>query len=416
MPEDKSFLRGMALSGLGMAHVLNGDFEAAVRAFEESAQLGQRIGNIMFAVGALCNLGGLCRERGQLRQAQAIYRRALDFATDERGRRLPAASRALFGLSDLLREWNDLDTAARLVEESLALSYGQMADLASCLHLAHIKQAQGDVSGANQVMENARQLKTGFEAGRLGDFLVEVSQARLWIEQGSLDAVLDWARQRGLYRDARTSASTNERTDTPRAYDIREIEYLILARIYVAQGRSEEALEIIDILLQAAQEQGRERRMIEMLNLKALALQAQGSTGEALAVIERSLSMAEPEGFTRIFLDEGPPMARLLYQAASHGIAPGYTGSLLAAFPVARPAAAVQSLHGEMVEPLSDREMEVLQLIAAGASNPEIAYKLVISVFTVKKHITNILGKLAVTNRTQAAARARELGLIEPDR
>ncbi|MBN1312965.1 MAG: hypothetical protein JXB30_16255, partial [Anaerolineae bacterium] len=170
----------------------------------------------------------------------------------------------------------------------------------------------------------------------------------------------------------------------------------------------------LEPLIQTAQQHKRRRRMIELLGLKALALQAQGDAEPALAALEEALALAEPEGFVRIFLDEGPAMARLLYRAAGRGIAPGYTGSLLAAFPVDEPVPAARALHGELVEPLSARELEVLQLMAAGASNPEIAHELVISVFTVKKHVTNILGKLAVAKRTQAAARAHELGLIEP--
>jgi LuxR family maltose regulon positive regulatory protein len=156
--------------------------------------------------------------------------------------------------------------------------------------------------------------------------------------------------------------------------------------------------------------------VVEILMLKALALQAGGDTEQALTALERALSLAEPEGFIRAFCDEGPPMARLLYQAAARGIAPEYTRRLLAAFPVAESEqtgpSKTQPPKSELIEPLSERELEVLQLIAAGLTNSEIASRLFLSPNTVKVHTHNIYGKLNVHSRTQAIARSQELGLL----
>lgn len=157
--------------------------------------------------------------------------------------------------------------------------------------------------------------------------------------------------------------------------------------------------------------------MIEILILQALARQALADYTQAISALQQALALAESEGYVRVFLDEGRPMAALLRRAASSGVAEVYIGRLLTAFETTRPRG---QFHPSppidaqpLVEPLSPREIEVMQLIAVGDSNHEIAQRLFISVHTVKKHVTNIFGKLGVTSRTQAVARARELGLVE---
>jgi LuxR family maltose regulon positive regulatory protein len=169
-------------------------------------------------------------------------------------------------------------------------------------------------------------------------------------------------------------------------------------------------------LLEAAETGGHTSRAIELLNLQALAIQARGDTTQAVATLERALALAEPYGFIRTFVDEGPPMARLLYEAVARGIAPGYACQLLAAFPVAEPertdSLETPTLRSELVEPLSERELEVLDLIAEGLTNAEIASRLFLALNTVKAHTRNIYGKLGVHSRTQAVASARALGVL----
>jgi LuxR family maltose regulon positive regulatory protein len=159
-------------------------------------------------------------------------------------------------------------------------------------------------------------------------------------------------------------------------------------------------------------------RAIELTVLQALALEAGGDTARAMDALERALTLAEPEGFIRIFVDEGPPMARLLYEALARGIAPEYARRLLAAFPLAEPEQAgppdTQAPESDLMEPLSERELEVLQLIAEGLTNPEIASRLFLSLHTIKAHTRNIYGKLGVHNRTGAVARAKALGVLPP--
>jgi LuxR family maltose regulon positive regulatory protein len=197
-----------------------------------------------------------------------------------------------------------------------------------------------------------------------------------------------------------------------------EIDYITLARLLIAQGNADEAVGLLQRLLETAEAGGRISRVLEILLLQALSLQAQGDTDQAITPLEKAIALAEPEGFVRIFMDEGPPMAQLLREAAARGMMPAYTHKLLAAFEAEEhkgdgrsylpPAPPAQPL----IEPLSQRELEVLALIAQGLSNREIGERLFIALPTVKGHNRRIYGKLQVQRRTEAVARARELGLL----
>ncbi len=186
----------------------------------------------------------------------------------------------------------------------------------------------------------------------------------------------------------------------------------MLARLLTAQDCPADALALLEPLLPRMEQQERVDLVIEIQILRALAFQTQGDIGQALAALECALSLAEPGGFVRIFVDEGPPMAQLLYQAAIQGIAPEYTGRLLQAFPAPEVKPPSPDLPAEMIESLTERELDVLRLIAEGLSNQEIARQLFLALPTVKWHTSNIYGKLAVKNRTQAVAKARSLGIL----
>jgi len=357
LPEENLFLRSIAADSLGLACVLDGDIEAAVEAFDESVRIGQQAGNVLFAVGALCNLGGLCLAQGRLCRAAAIFRRALESATDAQGRRLPVASRALLGLGELSREWSDLDAAMRLLTESLELSrqYGEIGVLAVYLHLVRVRQAQGDVDGANEMVQYAQQLAAKSDATPLDDLLVGVSQARLWIEQGHLEAASRWVRERGLDADTGMGAPQDAGAGVPSSYDLREGERITLARLYIAQGRAGEALQVLDSLWQAAERLGRMRRLIEILVLQALAHQVRGDSGESLAALERALALAEPEGYVRIFVDEGEPMRVLLSRLTADRRLPtaAYARQLLSALNLQSPISNLQPPTSNLQPPTS---------------------------------------------------------------
>jgi LuxR family maltose regulon positive regulatory protein len=195
-----------------------------------------------------------------------------------------------------------------------------------------------------------------------------------------------------------------------------QFNYLTLVRILIAQGHLDDAQELLGQLLERTQGTGRTTTEIEANCLLALIIQAQGDIDQAITILENALSRAEPCGFIRIFVDEGPTMARLLYEALSRGIMPVYVHRLLAAFsdaPVAEPEPTIEVVD-TLIESLSERELEVLHLIAEGLTNAEIASRLYLALNIIKVHTRNIYGKLGVNNRVQAVDTARRLGLLSP--
>jgi LuxR family maltose regulon positive regulatory protein len=409
LPAESLFLRSIVAGSLGLVYMWSGDVVAAFQAFEEAARIGQKAGNLMVTAIALRRLAQLRVMQGRLSEAKAFCEQALELSVDGRGRRLPIAGLVLIVLGELLREWNDLEAAARHLIEGIELvkQWGEIGAFDGYVALAHVRQAQGDVDGAREAIHRAQQLAIQFDASEVDDVFVALHQARLWVAQGNLEAAIRWAEGRQVDRDVDSEEESSHHSPLVRA-----LEHLTLARVYIAWGRPEEALEMLESLLQTAEAAGWMGYVIEILALQALALQGQGDILPAVTALERALSLAEPEGYVRVFVDEGPSMAPLLYEAAARGIAPQYTSRLLAALPAAEPASKFQKLPVEMVEPLSERELEVLQLIAEGLSNQEVAQRLFITLGTVKWHTSNIYGKLGVKNRTQAVAQARALGIL----
>jgi len=228
-------------------------------------------------------------------------------------------------------------------------------------------------------------------------------KARIWLAQGQLEAAIQWTQARGLDVDVELTSFLDDVV-------------MVLARILIAQDKLDQATTLLGRLLEKAESGSHTARIIETLILQSLALQAGNKRTQAINALERALALAEPGGYVHMFTDEGPPMARLLYDVLPRGVTPGYVQHLLAAFPVAEPEQVVlaeqQASNAELIEPLSDRELEVLQLIAEGLTNPEIASRLYIALNTVKGHTRNIYGKLDAHSRTQAVAKARALGLL----
>jgi LuxR family maltose regulon positive regulatory protein len=221
--------------------------------------------------------------------------------------------------------------------------------------------------------------------------------ARLALARGNVDEATRWAQTYGIRADGELT-------------EWLEIEHTTLARLLIAQGKPTEALSLLGRLLESAEAAGRMGRVIEILALQALAFYAQGDRTAAMKALDRALALAEPEGCIRLFADEGEPMAALLRQAAARGVAVEYIAKLLRALspsPLSPPPGV--SL---LIEPLSERELQVLRLVAAGLTNQQIADELVVVVATIKAHINRIYRKLDVTNRVQAVTRARELNLL----
>jgi LuxR family maltose regulon positive regulatory protein len=428
LPADKLLFKSLAADNLGMCYVLNGDMPAAILAFEEVVALAGRSENIMMAAGALSNLAGLQFIQGQLREAGANYQKILQLATDAGGRRLPVAGKALAGLGELAREWNDLEAAAGYLSEAIELlsQFVEIGVVVCYLSLARVRQAQGDWEKAWELLAKAQGLAEESTSIPIDDRLVEVSLARFWIQRGNYEQATSWMHKRKL--DEKVLAEIRDGAGSL-GYEMIESEYLTLVRLLVAQGQSDKALSILSQIEKIDEQKGRWRRLIEVLCLQAIAWQAMGEIETALAVLERALGFAKPEGYIRTFIDEGEPVQNLLSKAIQRGIEPEYAARLLAAMQAKRvpaqnsmkagtPAVDYPSIspmeHGvDLHESLSERELEVLRLIAEGLSNSEIGADLVISLSTVKGHTANIYSKLGVNSRTQAVAKSRELGILD---
>ncbi|MES0361799.1 MAG: LuxR C-terminal-related transcriptional regulator, partial [Anaerolineales bacterium] len=413
LPDDNLFMRSLVADNLGMVYLIRGDFDSSIEAFTQAAKISRQAGNVMIAVGALCNMAGLWMLQGQLKRAWSANLEALNLATDKRGRRLPVAGKALLGLGEIAREWNQFESAEGYLKEGIELFrlFGELGSVLSYVTLARIKEIQGDLEGAQDIVDLARQLAVQFDASTMDDELVEAYQAQLWIVQGKFEQVLRWVEDKQLEK------IVAQKIGESRFDPMWEIHSQTLARVYISQGRYEDALRVIEPMLEMAKASQRMRSVLRMLAMQAVIFKCMGDTQNALQILEQALNLAKEEGFVRTFLDEGEPMIQLLYEAAANGIVPEYTGQLLAAY--TSPETSSESLKSEkkdqieMVEPLSEREVEVLELIAEGYSNQEIATRLHISLSTVKGHTSNIYGKLSVNKRTQAVARAKELGILQ---
>ena len=418
LPAESLFLRSIVAGSLGLVYMWSGDIVAAFQAFEEAARIGQKAGNLMVAAIALRRLAQLRVMQGRLSEAKAFCEQALGLTVDGRGRRLPIAGLVLIVLGELLREWNDLEAAARHLIEGIELikQWGEIGAFDGYVALARVKQAQGDVDGANEEIQKAQQLAIQFDASEVDDVFVALHQARLWVAQGNLKAAIRWTEERGLILNRVGEVEGLDRdveSEEGSRYSplVHTLEYITLARLCIARDRPGEALEVLASLLQTAEAAGWMGYVIEILALQALALQGQGDILPAVTALERALSLAEPEGYVRIFVDEGEPMAELLRHAASRGIAPTYVAKLLAAFEVEGLAVSPSNLQ-PLIEPLSERELEVLQFLTTHLSSTEIADELVISVNTVRSHIKSIYSKLNVHSRMDAVQRAKELELL----
>jgi LuxR family maltose regulon positive regulatory protein len=271
------------------------------------------------------------------------------------------------------------------------------------LCLVRVLFSRGDITGAQGIIQSIENSADKYDIPHRALLQLSAWQVRIWLAQGKLEAASQWARERELDPDGKPTY-------------LHEVEYIVYARILITQGKLDEANRLLQRLIESAEMGGRISIVIEILILQSLAYQAGEDAAQAVTVLEKALRLAQPSGFIRTFVDEGPPMARLLYEALSREIAPEYVQRLLAAFPVDEPEktgpSKTQIPKSELVEPLSEREIEVLQLIALGLTNPEIATRLFLSTHTVKVHTRNIYGKLGAHNRTEAVARARSLGIF----
>ena len=308
------------------------------------------------------------------------------------------------GMSELYRERDDLPAAIAHLQTSQEL--GEHNGMPQHQYrwrvaMARVREAEGDLDGALALLDEAERLY-------VSDFFPNVRpvpalRARVLIAQGRLGEAEGWAREQGLSAEDDLSY-------------LREFEHITLARVLLARQAGEraelsvhEAARLLERLLLAAEAGGRTGRVIEILVLRALAHQALGDVQAALASLERAVTLAEPEGYVRVFADEGPPMTALLRAAVKQGNRRDYARRLLAA---ASGTEQARPRTQALIDPLSERELDVLRLLATDLDGPAIARELMVSLNTMRTHTKSIYTKLAVTNRRTAVRRAEELGLL----
>jgi LuxR family maltose regulon positive regulatory protein len=432
VPEDDQVRYIQATSLLGLAQYASGDLEAAERSLADFYTNLRKTNEILTLIGITFLLADIRAALGRLHEAEGIYQQSLRLATGQ-GEPMPVGTADLYrGLGELYVEWGDLEAAAhhllisqQLGEQTATTNWPHRL----CVSQARLKEAQGDLHEALALLDEAERV---YIRGPLPDVHpVAALRARAWLKQGRLAEAMGWAREQGLSVDGDLRY-------------MREFEHITLARVLIAAGKSDreagsldEATRLLGRLLQAAEAGRRMGSVIEILLLQALAFQVQGNLPHALAALERALALAEPEGYVRIFVDEGEAMRSLLRwlieKQARHRDHPlsGYAGKLLAAFaqPVVAPNLAapksanihqktgkfepeVRSVKNMLVEPLSERELEVLKLLRSELSGPEIAGQLIVSLNTLRTHTKNIFNKLGVNSRRAAVHRAEELGLF----
>jgi len=402
---------------LGYAHFMRGDLAQASEALGETVRLARAGGGINPGVAALCVLARVRCVQGRLREAAGLYRQARRMVEEQR-KRLPGATSIIdAGMGELLCERNELPASLQHLQQGLAAMqwWGKPGDLALAqVALARVLQAQGDLGGAEDALGRARQIVQTHSVFPEARGAAEVAQVRLWLAQGRLPEAVRWADASQPLPDGGPSL-------------VRELQQMARMRVLIAEGRHGDAVALLRPLAEAAAAGSRYGRLIEIKVLESIALHAQGYTSQALVALERAVTLAEPEGYVRVFVDEGEAVARLLKELRElrelgelKGTGAGlgaYVERLLVAFPasgVPRIAPPISSLSSSspLAEPLSERELEVLRLMAEGLTNRQIAAKLIVALGTVKAHVHNISGKLGAQNRAHAVARARELGLL----
>jgi LuxR family maltose regulon positive regulatory protein len=381
----------------------------------------ERAGNTFGLLGAEWHLAEILIARGRLHDALALARRSLRHAEERGGRNAPGGAMAHGVLAEIRREWNDLPAAVELAGRAWELGKrGEIANglLVGSLYMGRVLQSLGDFPGALAALGRAEEImaRTGqpvwtalIHLLRAG---IQLTQSRAEGNPAALEDATRWARDFGLLSGWREGFE-----DKLPGIHRCEFPYLIVARILTAQGDSETALELLAGIFAGAEGSGRMHSVIEILALEAAIRQGRGEREAALACLRRALPLAEPEGFVRVFVDEGPELAGLIREAAPGVVSPDYARRLTEAFGIEatelpETATPRPSTPPEPSEALSEREVEVLQLIATGLSNADAGRKLFIAPSTVKKHLENIYAKLGTRNRTQAIARARQAGLL----
>jgi len=389
---DNLHFRFSAVWVMALACQLSGDRAAAFTGYKEALSISRASGDIYSDILAELGLGQVQESENQLFQAAESFRRVLLLFNDLPQ---PHASEAHLGLARIFYEWNDLDSAQQHVQMSLQLArqYDKSVDrfIISEVFLSRLFLARGDTDSAASILAQADQ------SARRQNFILRMPE----IAAAQVQVLL-------RRNNPKAAAILAEAIDLP----------LSRAKVYLFQGKTAEALELLESLHEQLVQKDWQDELLKVMVLQAVAYHLHGDKGKAFELLGKTLLMAEKGGFIRLFVDEGIPMFRLLSDAAEQGVFSEYTAGLLAAFAFEaqknedKPEGSHAALVQLMIEPLSQRELEVLRLISRGLSNQEICEVLFLALNTVKGHNRRIFEKLQVRSRTEAIARARDLGLL----
>jgi LuxR family maltose regulon positive regulatory protein len=401
IPENDSYRRSQAAITLELTHWASGNLESAIRGLGDWMESMTQLGNHVFVVASAFAVADLLVGLGRLSEAERTYQDALQLAAQHGPEAEHITAHHHLGLSMIYRQRGDDTLAAHHLKRAAEL--GLQTTLVDWLHRWHVAQAQlkeaaGDLETALALLDEAKRVYVQSEVPDLRP--IAALKARIYLKQGRPDKARAWAAERGLSLADEVSY-------------LHEFEHLTLARLEIANPLVNA---LLARLLQAAEAQKRRGSALDILLVQALAHEAQGNRPQALAALKRALSLAEPEGYVRIFVDEGEAMRLLIEKQSRNRDHPlsGYADKLLAAFaqPVAAPKSAIIHQKSDMIEPLSERELEVLKLLRSELSGPEIAQQLIVSLNTLRTHTNHIFNKLGVNNRRAAVLRAEELDLL----
>jgi LuxR family maltose regulon positive regulatory protein len=411
LPQEDMTFRSLAAITLGDAYSYSGDMAASYKARAEALQTCEAAGDYYYSIVAGLKLASTLKEQGELQRAIDLCQQKIHLA-DTLGYQQSGSVGCLMTLyGDVLAEMDDLEKAAEVAQNGIKIAaQSKNLSLIGYSYIYHMRVffSQGDFIGAQDIFDQVTSLDQEFTIPAWLVNMMSNWQTRIALQNRETGAASRWLAGRSL-----------DTSKIPETVDYLQLfNYILLARILTAQDKIEEAVNLLEHLEVLAKKAERNTSVIEILILQSLAHQSGGDISKSMIPLRRALSIAEPLGFIRIFVDEGKEMEQMLHNALSREIAPQYVSLLLRAFSGAEKSPTKSPLksipESGLVEPLSDREIEVLKLIAEGLTNQEIANRLYLSLNTVKVHTRNIYAKLGVNNRTQASIQARALGILPP--
>ena len=418
LPESSTFFQSTLFWIQGFSRLNVEDLNTRAELLETLTEKSQIMGSLMFTIITLCQLAEVRMGQGQLVQARDLYQKALETALSPDESLLPVAGQAKIGLGHILREWNQLDQAILYSEQGIELvgKWQPMAALDGYFNLAWSYKALGDAEKAHAAILKAQRMAQAYDVTEIDDRIVAFVRARLDFWQGDLQAIQRYLEEMQvaipLGEEIQSEFATQNVRDSL-DYRMRKYEQIAQARALIVQQQPGEARALLDPLVDKMRAQGRLMMLVEIQILRAEAMHRQGDTAQAQDTFENALRLAEPGGFMRTFMDEGPSVAKFLQSAISRGVCPDYATRILDALGIdlSLTTHAAVSAQAILVEDLSERELQVLRLLNSSLSVPEIAEELTVAVSTVRTHVKHIYAKLDVHSRLEAVAKAQDLGL-----